>query len=63
MIGRRRCGLDEEHVLPAHVFLDFYKRLAVRERRDGDFAQFDADGFADGAGQWLVRRAGKYFHR
>ena len=62
VIGGRRRGLDDEDILAADVFLDFDKRLAIRKGRDGAFAEFNADGFADGAGQRFVGGAGKNFH-
>lgn len=63
MIRRRGGRLDDENVLAPHIFLDLHKRLTVRKRTDVAFAEFATDIFADGAGQRLVRRAGKNFHR
>jgi hypothetical protein len=54
--------LDDEHVLAAHVLLDFHERLAVGERRDIAPAQFDADVFANCLGQGFVGGAAKNFH-
>jgi hypothetical protein len=62
MIRGRRRGLDDEHVLAANIFLDLHKRFAVGKWNDIAFAQFAADGFANGPGQGFIGGAAKYFH-
>ena len=54
MIGGGRGGLNQEDVFAADILLDLDERLAVRERTDRAFPQFDADGLADVFGQGLI---------
>jgi hypothetical protein len=54
MVGGRRRGLDDKHVLAAHVLLDLDERLAVRERADVAFAELDADVIANRMRQRFV---------
>ena len=63
MVRGRRGRLNDENVFAADIFLDFHKGFTVGERGDVAVAEFAANVFADGAGQRLVRRAGKDFHR
>jgi hypothetical protein len=62
VIGGRGGRLDNEDILAADVLLDFDEGLAIGKGRDAAFAQFDADGFADGAGKGFVGGAAKNFH-
>ena len=63
MIGGRRGGLDDENILASHVFLNPHKRLPIGKRRDGDFAQLNADGFANGASQRFIGGSAENFHK
>ena len=63
MVRRGAGGLHHEHILPAHVLLDFHERLAVWEGLDSRFAQLDANVGADGLSQGLIGTAAKNLHR
>ena len=55
--------MHDEDIFTSHVFLNFYKRLAIGKRADAAFTEFDADVIADGVGQRLVGGSAEYFHR
>ena len=62
MVRRRRSGLHDVHILPAHILLDLDERFAVRKGADRAFGQLQADGGDDAPGQRQIGRAGKNFH-
>ena len=55
--------MDNEDIFAAHIFLDFYERLAVGKRLNGRFPQFNSDISADGLGQRSVGGAAKNLHK
>ena len=62
MVRGRRSRLDQVDILPANILLNFDEGLAIGERADSAFAEFDADRFADRLGQRLIGSPAKNFH-
>ena len=54
--------MQDEDVFPPDVLVNLHEGLAVGERRDAAFAEFDAGGRRDGAGQREIGAAAEYFH-
>ena len=55
IVGGKRCRLDDENVLAAHVFLDFYEDFLVCEPPDTGFSEWYVEIIADCLGELPVR--------
>ncbi len=59
VIGGLAGGLDDEHVLAAHVFLNVHGHFAVAENADVGIAEGNVDLLGHGAGQFGIGVAGE----
>src|SRR5690606_10426108 len=62
VVGRIGRGLDDEHILAAHVLEDFHKDFVVGKAPDIGLDQGQLHISGNGFGQGTVAVAGKNFH-
>ena len=57
-----RSGLDNEDVLPTHVFLDLYECLSIGKRTHLTLTQGNIEISCNVVCKWLIRIAAENFH-
>jgi hypothetical protein len=62
VIGRRARALQHEHIMPAHVLVDFHEGFTVGKGADGALPQGHLDGLADCLRKLRIGVAREYLH-